>query len=311
MATANTPNKFEQGLTVSQSNDLDFYTAPIQNWLTAQPYGFRFTFADDRFGAKIITMFLPISPSNLTISTNFGTNIVPTLFGTVEEHTDVRYFDIQIEGTTGFAPKWVSPQKFGLNALRDGSEGSGASVTYTGRKSFAVDKAISLGGFFAKTLGAISAIKNKAAEAANGSNIENTPGVYADQTGYRAFHELYKMLLRYKREASTGGQIGVERQHPLVFFNYKDGNQYNVVIRNFTMRRSAENPMLYYYSISMRGYRLSSLKEIPQSSMGNRLEELGLNGVSGSSVLGEIKKRANSVKGVVAAAVGGINILGR
>src|SRR5689334_19686681 len=71
------------------------YTLESQNWYSAKPYGFK---ASLRNGRSVV-MFLPINPSNLTISTNFATNMIPTLYGTVEEHSEVRYFDITIEGT--------------------------------------------------------------------------------------------------------------------------------------------------------------------------------------------------------------------
>src|SRR6185369_1371883 len=79
------------------SDGLPGYKVIKSNWFTAKPYGFKFT---PRAG-KAMTMFLPIAPSNLTISTGFATNAIPTLYGTVEEHSPVRYYDITIEGTTG------------------------------------------------------------------------------------------------------------------------------------------------------------------------------------------------------------------
>src|SRR5690349_19439102 len=81
------------------------YSLESQNWYSAKPYGFKASLRDGR----TVVMFLPISPSNLTISTNFATNLIPTLYGTVEEHSEIRYFDITIEGTTGMAPKFVAP----------------------------------------------------------------------------------------------------------------------------------------------------------------------------------------------------------
>ncbi len=317
---------------VATENSAAFYNTVEGNWFVAQPYGFRITFSDD----KSYVVFLPISPSNLSITTHFATNIVPTLYGTVEEHSDVRYFDIGIEGTTGMAPKYVGVFKGGTDENEVNAIKEVAQNLDFGRQSFSIQKTIPLGGFFSKTLGALSQIKNKALDVIDGSNKPNETGIKSSQTGYVAFHTLYKMLLRYKKDASgvpisggssitgaigsaiTGALKGAagfkpeRKTHPIVFFNYKDGNQYNVVIKSFTMRRSADNPMLYYYSISMRGYQLSGLKGTPDvDNQQQRLKELGLDGVSGSSLLGEIKKRANSAKGILGAAAGGISILGR
>lgn len=316
-----------QNTTVTTENDNAFYTTIGSNWFVAQPYGFKITFVDE----KAYVCFLPISPSNLSITTHFATNMVPTLYGTVEEHSDVRYFDIAIEGTTGMAPKYVgvygafSSNFSGTPAGQVAAEE--ASGLNFGRQSFSITKSIPLGGFFSKTIGALSAIKNSALDLIDGSNKTNESGLPEEQTGYTAFHTLYKMLLRYKKDAagvpiagaagaagalaSAAGLKPERKKHPIVFFNYKDGNQYNVVIRSFTMRRSADNPMLYYYSISMRGYALTGAEGNPEvDNQEQRLRELGLGGVKNSSLLGDIKKKANSAKGILGAAAGGINVLG-
>ncbi len=47
------------------------YSPILSNWYTAKPYGFKFT---PRDGSGAVVMFLPISPSNLTIATHFATN---------------------------------------------------------------------------------------------------------------------------------------------------------------------------------------------------------------------------------------------
>lgn len=310
MSFLNDAGQGAAGKSVDIDNDFAFYATKDKNWYQALPYGFQITMANN----KQYVAFLPISPSNLTITTHFPTNVVPTFYGTVEEHSDVRYFDISIDGTTGMVSKF--------SGTADGSDVSKAvsdatKSIYT-RQSFEISSSISFGGFFSKTLGALNQIKNQAAQLNNGSNKPNTTGVTLNKTGYYAFHALYKMLLRHKRDASSldaKGErklVGSRTSHPIVFFNYKDNNKYNVIIRAFTMRRSADNPMLYYYNIQMRGYALKDLEsEDIDEDKDARLKELGLNGISGSSVLGEIKKRANSVKGILGAASGGINVLGR
>ncbi len=277
------------------------YKVESQNWYSAKPYGFKMM---TRTGGTF-TMFLPISPSNLNISTNFATNIIPTLYGTVEEHSDVRYFDIVIEGTTGMAPKFVEP-----------GAGENASITYSqlrkpGRSTLAVAEGLALGGFFAKTLGVLNQAKNKAADLLDGG-VKAKTGISAENSGYVAFHNLYRFLLEYKKDASGNtGNDTQRKSHPLTFFNYKDNNQYDVVVRNFTMRKSAENPMLYYYSIQLRGYNLRSITGPIDESLTQRLKDLGLNGVDPSSILGDMKALSSGAKSVIGSAVGGISVLGR
>jgi len=161
----------------------------------------------------------------------------------------------------------------------------------------------------------------KAVSAVGGLFGSNTPkpetALYTDQTGYMAFHNLYRFLKRYQQNAAGLNLTGVPglpqgTTHPLSFFNYKDGNEYNVVIKNFTMRKSADNPMLYNYSITMRGYNLKTVGGfLTEDDLQQRLVDLGLNGVKSSTAFSSIKGAVNSAKAVVGGAAGGINNFGR
>ena len=282
------------------------YGSEPQNWYSAKPYGFRMTL---RTGSQFI-FFLPISPSNLNITTQFATNIVPTLYGTVEEHSDVRYYDIVIEGTTSFAPRYVNPTR----SPSDGDFSQADKMLRTpGRSKISIAQGVSLGGFFSQTLALFNQTVNKAADLLNGGPKPQA-AFAADFSGYSAFHNFYRFLLRHKKDTSGADNgVGVRTRHPLTFFNYKDNNMYDVVIRNFTLRRSATDPMLYYYNIQMRAYNLRSISNESKENedLNQRLVDLGLSGVDGSSVLGDIKSLASGAKSVVASALGGISVLGK
>jgi hypothetical protein len=250
-------------------------------------------------------MFLPISPSNLNITTNFATNIIPTLYGTVEEHSDVRYYDISIEGTTGMSPKFVEPGR------SDKAQDLYNSLQNKRRESFPLNEGISAGDFFSKTLGIVNKIAGKASDLYNGDPKPKS-GIFPENSGYVAFHNLYRLLRVYKKDAAgLSGNTAKRKGHPLTFFNYKDNNEYDVVVRNFTMKRSADNPMLYFYSIQLRAYNMRTLSENISEDMNQRLKDLGLDGIDGSSILGDIKSISNNAKSIVGAAVGGISVLGR
>lgn len=293
------------------------YTPVEGNWFTAKPYGFRFT---DKNG-KSTTIFLPIGPSNLTISTSFATNVVSTLYGVVEEHSPIRFYDISIEGTTGMAPKYVDPVA-----------NNGIPKPQLGRSTFKVNQTIDAKlakGFFSSGIAAQTAGKAKNivndTKALFGQTDEMISGLYVDQTGYIAFHNLYRFLLKYKKDASGSDSAtkGVTRgedkdgnsEHPLIFFNYKDCNQYNVVIRSFVLRRDKEDPMLYNYSINMRGYALSAhpdaTRGIATKTDQDMLVDLGLDGVDGSTYLGKAKQNAASAKNILGSVASGINLFGR
>jgi len=288
------------------------YKPPLTNWFTAKPYGFRFT---PKIGDPKV-MYLPISPSNLNISTSFATNLIPTIYGTVEEHSPVRYYDILIEGTTGMAPKFVEP----------------ANITpeeQHGRSSFTIQQSLSTltEGFLSKTLNAGQTAFNTGQEIGNMFGRSAVTGVYLNQTGYLAFHNLYRFLLQYKKDAAgvktnSDGVTEVDATPrkegtpaPLTFFNHKDNNEYSVVVKNFTLRRDKENPMLYFYSISMRGYDLRNIKSTTGSDKITKSAELiahlGLDGVKGSTFLSQAKDFASRARDILGSVSIGVNQLGR
>jgi hypothetical protein len=275
------------------------YKPALDNWYTSKPYGFRFT---SRAGEQLV-MYLPISPSNLNIVTHFATNLIPTIYGSVEEHSPVRYFDITIEGTTGMAPKYITPE-----------DAKKTQTAKPGRSTFPIQKTLGIG-LFTKTVNAIQNIANSASALISGGqpSVPKT-GIKLDHTGYSAFHNLYRFLLAYKKDVTEKTEKYDEKKgSPLVFFNYKDGNEYSVVVKNFILRRDKDNPMLYYYSIVMRGYNLTQANEngFKADTSDQILAALGLDGVKGSTYLGMVKNAASLAKDIVASVTNGVSQLGR
>lgn len=276
----------------------------LNNWYKALPYGFIFT---PRSG-NAIAIYLPISPNNLNITTHFSTHVTPTLYGTVEQHSDQRYFDIVIRGTTGIAPRYTEP----LTNKQKPSEATKGS----GRASFSVTEAIPsniIGGFFKKTISTANQILNKAADILN--PLKNSSAIDISKTGYAAFHRLYKFFLYYKRD--TSGQTSTQKRkypsiHPLVFINYKDNNKYDCSIQKFTLDRSAENPLLYNYLIVLKAYNLQPINGDPsaQFTLKDRLRELGLDGITNSNVFSKVKQLSKDAKTIFGASEGGLDILG-
>jgi hypothetical protein len=281
------------------------YKVLHNNWYSAKPYGFKFTTKDN----KNSVMFLPISPQNLTIATDFATNVIPTLYGTIEEHSDVRYYDISIEGNTGVVPNFVEPGVGSNAAILHSQLRNQPKPNSFGRLITPIASSIGAGGFLSNTLRALNQAKDKAADILDGGRKAQS-GLSPENSGYTAFHNLYRCLLQYKKDVASGND-GRRTQHPLIFFNYKDNNQYYVSVKSFVLRRSADNPMLYQYSIQLRGYRLSGIDDTMDENLTQRLSDLGLNGVDSSSILGDMKSLSSQAKGIMGSFVGGINILGR
>jgi len=274
------------------------YTAKSQNWYRALPYGFRF---NSRDGDKW-TCYLPLAPENIIVSTHFGTNIIPTLYGTIEEHSEQRYYDIVFSGTTGFMPKYHTP--FG-----------GTPEKSLGRKSYKDDKSnVGIdpqlaGGFFQSSIGALNQGLNTVSKMAeNFTGVEINSGVTPSASGYMAFHNFYRFLLAYKKDAAGLSSTKKRKKngHPLTFLNYKDNQQYDCAITKFDLTRSAASPNLYNYKITMRAYNLRDLNDLDEDTgkISERLEDLGLSGVEGS-LFQKMKQTSNGAKGIIGVVTGG------
>lgn len=272
------------------------YDPTPSNWFKSLPYAFMFSdrssLGEGSYGNSMF--YLPISPSNLTISTQFATNIVTTLYGVIEEHSEVRYYDINISGTTGMAPKYVDAKQPGKKT---------EDITSPGRTDFesdAFDLSAVIGNVPVPPI--VQTVANKANTILNGSSGMSS-GVDVEKTGYMAFHNFYRFLLQYKKDAAgvTDLKNSPRKTHPLQFYNYKDGNKYDVVIQSFSLVRSAENPMMYNYSIKMRAFNLRSVDSKGDASA-NQGSKFGIGDFKGQSAFSTI---AEGVKDSVAL-IGGI-----
>ena len=268
----------------------DIYTVEPTNWYKSLPYGFSF-FNRVASGVNTSIFYLPILPSNINVTTQFATNIITTLYGVVEEHSEVRYYDIDISGTTGIAPRWIDERKKG-NADTD--------VTSDGRSEFS-NSGVDLGGFLPEITNTINQVKDAYTDITNslGDGVKMKSGVAATSSGYAAFHNFYRFLLQYKKDAAGVSALGgtQRKTHPLQFLNYKDGVQYDVVIQSFTLNRNADNPMLYNYSIKMRGYNLRNVNDSPSDL--SQLSKLGLGDYKGQSPFSSLTKAAGSAAAVI------------
>lgn len=290
-------------------NENGLYKINEFNWYQSLPYGFAFfdikssTTNGDTTKATS-TIYLPIAPNNVNVVTHFATNIVTTLYGIVEEHSEVRYYDITISGTTGIAPRYTQPFS-GFSSI---------AAKSPGRQDFESPLTPPLLGAIG-SLSAIATMSNPLTGAinmapdligANDANNRNHSGVGTKQTGYYAFHQLYQFFLKYKNDASqlgapleetpplielakkaasafglgkvagvTSSAAPLERKvHPIQFLNYKDGNKYDCIPIAFTLTRSADNPMLYNYNIRLKAFNLRSVTNVPVGT--SQLSKMGI-----------------------------------
>jgi len=268
------------------------YKIEPNNWFVAKPYGF--AFYDRSSGASTPAkrvIWLPISPSNIQTTTPMATNVITTLYGIVEEHSEIRHYDIVISGTTGIAPKHIGF----LNEKENKVNSSSASTISSGRSSFDLGSKVPVAAAFIDSITDLASV-DKA----------NESGVDPLQTGYYAFHKLYQFFLMYKedtagRKPDNTKEVTKRKRHPLTFLNYKDNIQYDCAPTTFSLVRSAENPMLYNYSIVLRAYNLKTItSDNAAEDIFKIAEDLGLfgglsSGETDSDVFAEFSDAASAV----------------
>ena len=258
----------------------------LTNWYRQLPYSFIFT---NRRGSSS-EFYLPIAPSNITINTHFATNVISTMYGTVEEHSEQRYYDIVISGTTGMAPRYWE--------LQEDQFGQG------GRSGFPIKGLIpgGAGGFAKRSQELLNSALNSAGDIF-GSDRPST-GIDLSKTGYIAFHNLYKFLLAYKKDTSGESSVRKRKGHPFKFVNYKDNNEYDVAIQHFQLTRDAGNPMLYNYNLVMRAYNLREANGADiENDISDRAAELGLDDINNDSLFSKMANKARSAKNAAYAAI--------
>lgn len=272
------------------------------NWYKQSPYSFLFT---DSEGSSY-QFNLPIAPSNLTITTHFATNIISTMYGTVEEHSQQRYFDINISGTTGMMPQYSQyNKKDKFNRLKDTPSLGRSSFTVKGALGESVDNI----GFARRTTNLIANIADQANDILGETQPPPT-GITSNHTGtgYVAFHNFYKFLLKYKQDVANNTNATNRKVHPLTFICWKDNTQYDVAVNNFQLIRDANDPMLYKYSISLRGYNLNQAGAASVATKDNEADRLGSLGLTTSGVLGTslkafLARKARTVRNIAYSAI--------
>lgn len=231
------------------------YTVQSSLWYKSVPYTFGFTKIGE-LKTSTIYVPLPINPQNIQISTSFSTNVINSLYGVIEEHSEQRWYDIQISGTTGIAPKYQITES--EKSLIELVKPEKTRFSYSEDTNSFFDNSASL------FLGSLSEIAQKMTLYyelfTNSSSKKIDSGLRDDLTGYKAFHDLYRFFLMYKEEVSKNNKNDI-KIHPLRFYNYKDNVCYDVIPINFTMQKSAESPMLYYYQISLKGYNMREISK--------------------------------------------------
>lgn len=284
--------------TKKSSGDRPPYMIEYGNWYKTIPYGFRIEPPPFDLNAWLASVgpsalgnfsttsfFFPVNPESISISTPYAVQVTPTMGGIVEEHSGAVFYNITISGTTGVIPE--------IDFLQ-GTHRSPDEV-----RTMATDKPLIksgfLGGFGSGTINAI----NSAVSKITGVESKLVDGSVTQKTGYTAFHVLYKFIWLYHHGKANGIPF------KLIFANYKDNNQYNVIVQNFQLSRDKNRPHLYQYTIQMKAWNLSNNTSEQKFESSQRLADLGLD--SGPSFKAKMFRVINTTKSTLNAAAGLLN----
>lgn len=175
---------------------------------------------------------LPIPPQAMTVRMPFAQTVIPTLNGVYEEANGAPFRDIQLSGTFGV---WASRGKYELGIFEKASIQTAALLTAT--ISAATNTSL-LGSIFrtAEQRGLVANLDVQAPQ------TQQLTGYYQFQT-LRAFLETFAFVRKNSKF------------YRMVFSNYKTGEHYVVVPREFDVRREAGSPHEFLYTLAFRAYR--------------------------------------------------------
>lgn len=195
---------------------------------------------------------LPIPPESMSITLISADRVEATLNGYTEKLGGAPFREISFSGTTG------------VN-IGKGSVGGTPSPGGSFGRPF-VDQARSIAGGVATVFGGPVRVKNELPVSGTGSEDLTS--------GFLLFHGLRTFLEGYiaiKQSAaipekddfgnSTNGTLtGLNpKDIRLAFCNWKDSSIYLCTLKNFDMKRSANSPMEYMYSLNLRAFRRIAL----------------------------------------------------
>jgi hypothetical protein len=198
---------------------------------------------------------LPIPPEALTISTPFAISTTVTLGGIVEEHNAAPIRMITVQGTTGHLPIRGSPFSGGAipqavaGAIFAGIvQGVSATLNPTAKQATNI---ISTASQFAVNSGVFGVPDNIITDS-------DVTGEFSHATGYYQFQLLKQFLEAYVNLKKTPDG----RDYRLALAIWKDNDVYLVTPQMFELRRSAESPMEYRYSLAFKAWRRISGDEL-------------------------------------------------
>ncbi len=186
------------------------------------------------------TFTLPIAPQDMSISMPFAISTSVTLGGIIEEHNGAPLRMISFSGTTG-----VMPLKGSGQGLKQGSI---------------------VAGIFAGTVNAVgnlvAAGKTLVGKGPDNSNLFEGNDDNLKASGYYQF----RLLQRFLESYATKKRDGKNDKLRLALAIWKDQAVYLVTPMSFDVRRSAQSPWEYNFSMQLKAWRRIKTRRLGQAN---------------------------------------------
>jgi hypothetical protein len=277
------------------------WTITGANWY--QVYGYQFQV--DAYGVKYY-FTLPIPPQTISISPVIPSKITPTMGGVVEEHSAVTFWQINMAGTTGVGVSRRDGDELNRKYMAGQFREILSTTGLLAGKFNELNKSINkIGGLIdgaintvtnfteAKNpLDAISAVSGGVVGTVNNALLPPLPysssAVKQESNGFTEAQELQRFFYAYQKlKADAPGNVSLH------FVNYKTNQKWRVAVKNFSLQQSANEPMLYKYSISLQGWDCVAPSEEPglekafdRFAPGGDLSSVNTMGLSASGKVG-------------------------
>lgn len=249
------------------------------DWYQVYGYQFSINMSDGKTTtADKFTFTLPIPPQSFMVKPVMATRATPTIGGVVEETSPVTFWMIQMQGTTGIATARgqgdEANRKEMAKSFRDNITTTGLLSGLSANLNKVVSK---IGGVadqaidaFGRVKGAfddkknpLSAIPEAAAGFVGAANTAllpplpySTSAVSQNGNGFTEAQELQKFFYMYSKIKGQSPD-----KYSLKFKCYKTNQEWQCIVKEFSLQISAQNPNLYKYSISLQGWDCKAISD--------------------------------------------------
>jgi hypothetical protein len=245
-----------------------------QDWYKIFAYQFKVV----RPGGTPYYYTLPIPPQAYECKPIIPSKVTPTIGGVTEENSAVTFWLINMSGTTGISASRAEgdekTRKQVAGKFRETISTTGLLSGTFANIDRIINKAVGvldtagniIQAFDDKNptpgLNTISGATGEVVGAVNNALLPPLPysasAVNGVTNGFTEAEELQKFFYIYQKLKSENPD-----DYNLYFINYKTNQQWRVIVKSFSLQKSAQNPMLYRYGISLQGWDVTPSSSDP------------------------------------------------